>query len=263
MATFLSLYSGSSGNCALMGENGRYLCVDMGKSCRAAVRAMEETGLTPDALAGILITHEHSDHVSGLKVFLKRWQIPVYGSEATLSYLADHNMVPPTAQLRILQEDGQEIAGFEVRSFHTSHDAADCRGYRVRFESGRSLAMATDLGQVTDEVLTGLSGADLVVLEANYDPVRLKMGPYPYYLKSRIASPRGHLCNRDAADTLVSLLRSGSQRFALCHLSQENNTPQLAMQAATESFLAAGALPGQDGLLQVLSRSSVSPAIQF
>ena len=114
-----------------------------------------------------------------------------------------------------------------------------------------------------DEVMEGLSGADLVVLEANYDPDRLKFGPYPYYLKSRIASPRGHLCNRDAGDTLAELLRSGCERFALCHLSQENNTPQLALQAATESFLAAGALPGQDGLLQVLHRSEVSPAIQF
>ena len=262
MATFLSLYSGSSGNCALMGENGRYLCVDMGKSCRAAVRAMTEVGLSPEQLAGILITHEHSDHVSGLKVFLKRWQLPVYGSEATLAYLADHDMVPPTAQLQILR-DGQEIAGFSVRSFHTSHDAVDCRGYRVSFDSGRTLAMATDLGQITDEVMEGLSGADLVVLEANYDPDRLKFGPYPYYLKSRIASPRGHLCNRDAGDTLAELLRSGCERFALCHLSQENNTPQLALQAATESFLAAGALPGQDGLLQVLHRSEVSPAIQF
>ena len=263
MATFLSLYSGSSGNCAVMGENGRYLCVDMGKSCRAAVRGMEEAGISPDALEGILITHEHSDHVSGLKVFLKRWPLPVYGSEATIAYLADHDMVPPTAQLCVLQQNGQEIAGFEVRSFHTSHDAADCRGYRVGFGSGRTLAMATDLGQVTDEVMEGLSGADLVVLEANYDPVRLKMGPYPYYLKSRIASPRGHLCNRDAGETLAALLRAGCERFALCHLSQENNTPQLALQAATESLLAAGALPGSDGLLQVLSRSKVSPAIQF
>ena len=125
------------------------------------------------------------------------------------------------------------------------------------------MAMATDLGQVTDEVMEGLSGADLVVLEANYDPVRLKMGPYPYYLKSRIASPHGHLCNRDAGETLAALLRAGCERFALCHLSQENNTPQLALQAATESFLAAGALPGSDGLLQVLFRSKVSPAIQF
>ena len=263
MATFLSLYSGSSGNCALVGEADRYLCIDMGKSCRATVGAMNQLGIDPAQLQGILITHEHSDHVSGLKVFLKKYAVPVFGSEATLAYLAGHDMVPPTARLEVLDEGGQSVGQFAVRSFHTSHDAVDCRGYRITAPSGHTAAMATDLGQVTEEVIEGLSGADLTVLEANYDPVRLRLGPYPDYLKTRIASPKGHLSNADAGDALARLLGEGCEKFALCHLSQENNTPQLALQAVSGRFLAAGALPGRDGLLQALSRSGVSPKIDF
>lgn len=263
MATFFSLYSGSAGNCAIVGENDRYLCVDMGKSCRASVSAMAQIGVDPAQLSGILVTHEHSDHVSGLKVFLKKYQIPVFGSEATLAYLADHDMVPPSARLEVLDERGQEIGSFGVRSFHTSHDAADCRGYRITAPSGRTAAMATDLGQVTEEVMQGMRGADLTILEANYDPVRLKLGPYPYYLKARIASAKGHLSNADAGDALAALLQAGCERFALCHLSQENNTRELALQTVSGRFLAAGAMPGRDGLLQALSRSSVSPRIDF
>lgn len=263
MATFLSLYSGSSGNCALVGEADRYLCIDMGKSCRATVGAMNQLGIDPAQLQGILITHEHSDHVSGLKVFLKKYAVPVFGSEATLAYLAGHDMVPPTARLEVLDEGGQSVGQFAVHSFHTSHDAVDCRGYRITAPSGHTAAMATDLGQVTEEVIEGLSGADLTVLEANYDPVRLRLGPYPYYLKTRIALPKGHLSNADAGDALARLLGEGCEKFALCHLSQENNTPQLALQAVSGRFLAAGALPGRDGLLQALSRSGVSPKIDF
>ena len=262
MATFLSLYSGSSGNCALVGENGRYLCVDMGKNCKTTINALYSAGLSVADLDGILITHEHSDHVSGLRVFLKHYPVPVYGSEATLAYLTDHGMVPPTAQLQVLDGSGR-VGEFEVRSFHTSHDSVDCCGFRITAPSGRTAAMATDLGVITEEVMQGLAGADLVVLEANYDAVRLRTGPYPYYLKARIASPRGHLCNAETGETLTRLLQCGCERFALCHLSQENNTPELALGAVTGAFLAAGALPGRDGLLRVLSRSSVTPAINF
>ncbi len=263
MAIFLSLYSGSSGNCALVGEQGRYLCVDMGKNCKTTLAALVQADVDPQQLAGILVTHEHTDHTKGLEVFLKRYHLPVYGSAGTLDYLALHGMVPAGADLRALREGEEEIEGFGVRSFHTSHDAADCRGFRIVLPSGRVAAMATDLGIVTDEVLGGLLGADLAILEANYDPVRLRTGPYPYYLKARIASQQGHLCNEETGGALVQLLAEGCERFALCHLSQENNTPQLAMQAVTQAFIAAGSMPGQDGLLQVLSRGSVTPAIHF
>lgn len=263
MATFLSLYSGSSGNCALIGENGRWLCVDMGKNCKTTLAALYSVGLAAADLDGILVTHEHSDHVSGLKVFLKHYPVPVYGSAGTLEALEMYDLVPPGAQLCPLTTEAETVGAFEVRSFHTSHDSADCRGYRICTPAGHTAALATDLGTVTQEVRAGLGGADLAVLEANYDPVRLKTGPYPAYLKARIASPRGHLANGDTGAALTGLLGDGCERFALCHLSKENNTPELALTAVTRAFLDAGARLGRDGLVQVLSRSAVTPAIEF
>ena len=168
-----------------------------------------------------------------------------------------------TVEVRALREGEEEIEGFGVRSFHTSHDAADCRGYRIALPSGRIAAMATDLGIVTDEVLGGLLGADLAILEANYDPVRLRTGPYPYYLKARIASQQGHLCNEETGGALVQLLAEGCERFALCHLSQENNTPEKALETVFTTLAAAGVVPDADCIVQAQRRNEVSPVLTF
>ncbi|MEG1931732.1 MAG: MBL fold metallo-hydrolase, partial [Pygmaiobacter sp.] len=189
--------------------------------------------------------------------------IPVYASSATLEYLADFDLVPPTAELIALEGKSDAIGGFEVSSFATSHDAVDCHGYRITAPSGGTVAMATDLGIVTDSVYENLKNARLVVLEANYDAVRLRTGSYPYYLKTRIASARGHLCNTDTGAALAKLLGEGCERFALCHLSNENNTTELALSAVTGAFLAAGMIPGKDGLLRTLKRGDITPALEF
>lgn len=263
MATFTSLYSGSSGNASLVREGRSCLCVDMGKNCKTTVAALQQAGVEPGDLQGILITHEHSDHIAGLKVFLKRWQIPVYASTLTLDYLADYDLVPPGARLIELEGKSDLLGDFEISSFSTSHDAVDCHGFRIASCTGGVLALATDLGCVTSQVYENLTGADLVVLEANYDANRLKFGPYPYYLKARIASDRGHLCNTVTGETLAKLLAEGCEKFALCHLSNENNTPELALGAVANAFIARGMVPGKDGLLQALSRHAVSPSIEF
>lgn len=199
MARFTTLYSGSSGNSALVEENGRYLLVDMGKSCRMTQNALKGLGLPLADLGGILVTHEHSDHVSGLAIFLKYHPVPVYGSAATLDYLACRGLVPPGAELIDIDGRTEDVCGFAVQSFETSHDSVACRGYRITTPLGRVAGVATDLGYVSDEVLANLLLADVVALEANYDYNMLMTGPYPYYLKTRIASQRGHLCNEENA----------------------------------------------------------------
>lgn len=263
MAIFTSLYSGSSGNSALVRFGDDCLCIDMGKNCKQTVAALQEAGADPARLRGILVTHEHSDHVAGLRVFLKKYPVPVYASAKTLDALEDLNLVPPGAKLLELEGKSDLCGMFEVESFPTSHDAADCHGFRISTPDGKTLAMATDLGCVTPGVRAALQNADLVVLEANYDAVRLQTGPYPYYLKTRIASARGHLCNTDTGRELADLLENGCERFALCHLSNENNTPQLALGAVTQAFAARDMYPGKDGLLCALKRHAVTPAIQF
>ena len=264
MACFTTLYSGSSGNCAFLEEDGRFLLVDLGKSARATTRALGQLGAQAKQLCGVLVTHEHTDHIAGLAVFLKKAPVPVYGTQATLEALARRGLVPPGTQLVPTDGRGElQAGGFGVQSFSTSHDSADCCGFRVRTPQGKTLAIATDLGYVSDEVLANLYLADMVALEANYDLHMLMHGPYPYYLKTRIASKKGHLCNEECAATLAKLMAAGCKRFSLCHISQENNAPALALQSVQAALLQSGTAPAPDAVVQAARRHEVSPVFEF
>ena len=150
-----------------------------------------------------------------------------------------------------------------MQSFSTSHESADCCGVRERTPQGKTLAIATDLGYVSDEVLANLYLADMVALEANYDLHMLMHGPYPYYLKTRIASKKGHLCNEECAATLAKLMAAGCKRFSLCHISQENNAPALALQSVQAALLQSGTAPAPDAVVQAARRHEVSPVFEF
>lgn len=270
MARFATLYSGSSGNSAAIACAGaageEYLLVDVGKNCKQTLLALQQLGLDPAALRGILVTHEHSDHVTGLRVFLKKHPVPVYASAATLQALRDQGLVPPNAQLVAVGEDPFAVGAFEVRAFAASHDAAGCRGFRVRCADGGCMAIATDLGVVDAGVYGGLRACGLVALESNYERGMLQMGPYPYYLKQRIASPVGHLSNDACAAAVADLLADGCTRFALCHLSQQNNLPELARAGVQQCLAEDGRFTPLQlaGLtLQVSPRHTASPWIEF
>ena len=265
MAEFISLYSGSSGNCSVVRSGGRYLLIDMGKGVRVTTGALRELGLEAADCGGILVTHEHSDHVKGLSTFLKRHPLPVYGAGDTLEALENSGVLPagvPVYELDPADGAGEEIAGFEVRAFPTSHDVP-CVGYRITTPEGKVMTIATDLGVLTPAVHAALAGCDLVALESNYDPYMLRNGPYPYYLRARIESPRGHLSKDECSEKLAELVQQGCQKFALCHLSQENNTPALALQTVFTTLGAAGAVPGKDCIVQTQRRNEISPALEF
>ncbi len=263
MAKFTTLYSGSSGNCAYISSGDEYLLVDMGKSCRTTLTALKALDAPISGLKGVLVTHEHSDHVSGLNVFLKKYNVPVYGSADTLDFLYSNRLVPDGAELFDIDGKAEQIGGFCVQSFETSHDSVACRGYRIELPDGKSAAIATDLGYVSDEVLANLLLADIVSLEANYDLEMLMHGSYPYYLKTRIASSRGHLCNEECAETILKLMQNGCKKFALCHVSKENNTPETVYSTVMQTFAKNGFVPDKDCLVQVAERYSVSPIIEF
>lgn len=262
MALFTTLYSGSSGNCALIQEGRSYLLVDMGKSCRITLNALKTLGLAVQDCQGILITHEHSDHVAGLDIFLRHYSVPVYGRADTLDALDARGMLPPAAEAIAIDGRTEELGGFTVTAFPTKHDVPCC-GYRIRTAGGRTMAIATDLGVLTPVVQEHLAGCDLVALEANYDDFSLQGGPYPYYLKVRIASDHGHLDNRACAAEILELAQEGCKKFALCHLSQNNNTPDLAMTTVSSVLLAAGIRPGQDVFIQAQRRNEISDYIEF
>ncbi len=262
MALFTTLYSGSSGNCALVLHQGRYLLIDMGKSCRTTLKALNSLGLAVSDCEGILITHEHADHVAGLETFLKHYNVPVFSSAATLDMLESRGTLPPAIDAVAIDGRTEEIGGFTVNSFPTSHDVPCC-GYRIRTQDDHVMALATDLGELTPVVAENLAGCNLVALEANYDAFSLHGGPYPYYLKVRIASDRGHLDNRACAAAVLDLIQDGCKKFALCHLSQTNNTPELALTTVYNVLLSAGVQPGRDVLIQAQSRNEVSAYIEF
>ena len=207
MALFTTLYSGSSGNCGLVREGNQYLLVDMGKSCRTTLTALRRLDLAISDCAGILVTHEHSDHVAGLDTFLKKYPIPVYSSADTLDALDSRGTLPPAVETSAMDGGNPfDIGPFKVSSFPTSHDVPCC-GYRIETPDGRRMALATDLGILTPVVQDSLLGCDLVALEANYDAFSLHGGPYPYYLKQRIASDRGHLDNKACAAEILDRLQ--------------------------------------------------------
>ena len=268
MSFYTSLYSGSSGNCAVV-QSGEYsLLIDMGKNCKQTCAALELIGQSPAKLSGILVTHEHSDHISGLKVFLKKYKIPVYGGAATLDYLAEYGLVPNDAQLVAIDGAPEDIDGFSVTAFETSHDSVACRGFHISAPDGHRVSIATDLGVVTPQVYEYLKNSDMVALEANYDKIMLMFGAYPHYLKVRIASERGHLCNEETAQTISRLVRDGCKKFALCHLSRENNTPQRALDTVMETLVSENGCSAlqlfENGIsVSVNRRNEVSETIEF
>ncbi len=262
MALFTTLYSGSSGNCAVVLQEGRYLLIDMGKSCRTTLRALNSLGLAVSDCEGVLITHEHADHVSGLDTFLKHYSVPVFGCADTLDMLDSRGVLPPAIDAVAVDGRSEDIGPFHVTSFPTSHDVPCC-GYRIQAAQGHTMALATDLGVLTPVVEEHLSGCGLVALEANYDAFSLHGGPYPYYLKVRISSDRGHLDNRACAAAILDLIQDGCKKFALCHLSQTNNSPELALTTVYNVLLAAGIQPGRDVQIQAQERNAVSPWLEF
>ena len=225
-----SLYSGSTGNAFVIDYNGACILIDAGKSAKKLCAALTEINVDPSRIAAILVTHEHSDHIKALPVFLKKHPIPVHLPVACASKLEQEEHVarllhphPP-----IYTED---ICGIKVSSFPTPHDSRGSVGYRFEIpcEGGCfCMGYATDIGHVSKEVYEGLCGCDAVILESNHDLEMLQNGPYPYDLKLRIASRRGHLSNPDSAALAAKLCKAGTKRLMLAHLSQENNTPDTA-----------------------------------
>ena len=234
-----TLASGSSGNCLLVSQGGSHLLVDAGISCRRITTALKSWDIDPRDIVGILITHEHSDHISGLATLTKQHALPVYTSPGTGRQLC-YRIAAMEDLLRPL-ELGQcaQVGPFALESFPTSHDAAQPMGFAVTC-GGRKAAVVTDLGYVSEEVLDGVLGAHLVVCEANHDVEWLKSGPYPYYLKARILGDKGHLSNEDGAALACQCAAHGAHTVVLAHLSAENNTPARARQVAGTALSAGG-----------------------
>lgn len=250
MARFCTLFSGSGGNCTYIGSGGTGLLIDAGVSARRIQTALTEREIDPASIAGIFVTHEHVDHVQGIKVLTKRFGFPVYASRGTLDAMAAEDRFSIGTDIREIT-DTVAIGDMQVTMFHTSHDSAESVGYAVETAVGRKMAVCTDTGVLTNEALAAITGCDLIQMESNHDVHMLQNGVYPYALKQRILSAHGHLSNEACATVLPQLAEQGTTRFILSHLSKENNTPMLARDTAIRSLSAAGLTGGIDYLLKV------------
>lgn len=228
----ISLYSGSKGNSTLISAGGANILIDAGKSALKLKQALCEAGLSPCDIDAIFITHEHSDHVSALEVLLKKHHIPVHITDGAAEKLINYDIPYLTQNLKLHTPlFTVQVKGLTVTSFVTPHDSRSSVGYRISFEENgkkREIGFATDVGYVTPDILSGLSGCESVIIEANHDVDMLKNGSYPYELKKRILGKRGHLCNSDCALLAAKLASCGAKNILLAHISEENNTPEIA-----------------------------------
>ena len=261
MAKFCSLYSSSSGNCTYIGSSHGGILIDIGVSAKKTAEALSAIGVDPSSIEAIFITHEHSDHIKGIKVFAAKHKIPVYASAGTLSGMEKLGAVDSRVIADIIPYSGIEKAGMFIRPFRTPHDSNESTGFSVITPDSKRICVATDIGTITDSVMEAIYGSDLILLESNHDVRMLQNGPYPFFLKERILSNHGHLSNEKCAETAVKLLESGTTRFVLGHLSKENNIPSLAFETTRAAMTMAGAKENSDYLLSVAG--DLNPVIAF
>ena len=235
MSKVCQLFSGSSGNSILISSKGHNFLVDIGISAKRCENALLNIGVDPESIDAVFVTHEHTDHSSGVRVFASRYNIPVFAAESCIEdmmYSGGRNEKIKTEPI----DSGTEIGGIEVMTFKQSHDSVDCLGYRFNLQDSRSVSVCTDTGFITDSAREILKGTDLIFIESNHETSMVETGPYPYHLKRRILSEHGHLSNFACSEYIKELAQSGTTRFVLSHLSRENNIPHIARQTALSAL---------------------------
>lgn len=233
MLELCSIASGSSGNCICVGNDHTHVLIDAGISGKRIESGLNECGLKTGEMEGILITHEHSDHIGGLGVLARRYSLPLYTTEGTKqAILKSKSLGQIDPELFRVIEPGKDfsIGELTIHPIGISHDAVDPVAYRIN-QGEKSVAVITDLGTYTREIVEQLQGLDAILLEANHDVHMLQMGSYPYPLKQRILGDRGHLSNERSGQLLSELLHDNFKAAVLGHLSKENNYEELAYEA--------------------------------
>ena len=260
-----SIASGSSGNCIYLGEEDGGILIDAGISRKRIVTGLERKGLSLDDIKAIFITHEHSDHISGLGPVLRKNPIPVYATADTVSAIwekTNMNNISPELFHSIRPEEEIEAGEMLVRPFSISHDAVDPVCYTVE-KQGKRAAVATDMGCFDDTIIRVLGQCDSVLIEANHDINMLQVGPYPYSLKMRILGNKGHLSNTSCADLIKEILHKDLKHLVLGHLSRENNFPQLAYSTVLDELEKTETWGTLDTRLMVASRDEPTELLKI
>ncbi|MDR0929553.1 MAG: MBL fold metallo-hydrolase [Oscillospiraceae bacterium] len=239
---FCPLRSGSGGNALFVQAGRARVLVDAGLSGKKIECALGEIGIAPETLTGIIISHEHSDHIQGAGVLSRRYDLPLYATEGTWRAMGDQRVADKNRRVFAVGEDFF-IRDLAIAPFAIPHDAAEPVGFSL-LHAGRKICIATDLGHIAPGWTQALRGADLVLLEANHDPDRLRASiRYSAHLKARILGRQGHLSNGDCGQVLVQLAQSGLRHAILGHMSEETNTPELAFDTVSAALQEAGVRP--------------------
>lgn len=261
---FCSLYSGSSGNSILIGSENSKILIDAGLPGKKIDEALASLNIKGQELDGIFITHEHSDHIKGVGIVSRKYDVPIFANadtwaamEKSIGKIKEHN-------IRVIDRRSVTIVkDLEVKNFCVPHDAAAPSGYTVALGNKRA-SVATDFGIYTQEIRDNIKDSQVLLLESNHDINMVKFGPYPYQLKRRILSEVGHLCNEDCGKMIVDILKDRDpKKIILGHLSNTNNHPDLAYESVSSVIRENGIKIGEDIHLSMANRHNVSELIML
>ena len=257
MLKFISFGSGSSGNCYYLGTATDALLVDVGVGIKSLKKHARDYGIRLGGVSGILVTHDHADHIKSVGAFSYDYDVPVYATEKVHKGIDRNYCAVRKISLGhrkyIFPGETFRIGDFKITPFPVPHDASENVGYEIEVENA-VFVIITDAGCTTEEMKTHIENADYLVIEANHDVEMLQSGPYPQYLKTRILSRNGHLSNSDCGKAIAENMTERLKQVWLCHLSEENNHPELARKTVEATLRSYGIIPGKDLELEVLKR---------
>lgn len=256
---FCSLYSGSSGNSVLVSSGNTSILVDAGLAGKTIESAMTAIGEDLSEVKGILISHEHSDHIKGAGILSRKYNIPIYANERTWDAMERTVGKISESNKRLINGEAT-IGGFAVRTFRVPHDAACCIGFTIEDTSGKKVSTVTDVGVFTEEIKRNIKDSDIILIESNHDIEMLKFGPYPYELKRRVLSEIGHLSNEDCGKAITEILGGFERKIILGHLSGTNNVPELAMKTVEDVLRMKGVAIGENRDLTLKLASRIRPS---
>ena len=260
---FCSLSSGSSGNCYYLGNEFHGILIDAGISASSIRKFLKDIGISLQSVMGVLVTHNHIDHIRGLEVLLRKNSLPAFTTRKIWESILNPRMKISRDCIReIPLQQKFHLAGFDIEAFPVSHDAPETIGFHI-CAGGKKIAIVTDLGHICQTAAPYIKDANLLVIESNYDEEMLVNGRYPYYLKKRIQSDRGHLGNHQTAAFLANITNDNLSHICLAHLSINNNTPEKALQTLHKTLAERGIGLNGKHHISILNRNIPSEMIRL
>lgn len=258
MIRFLSLASGSSGNCYYLSTGGTAILIDAGIGVRKIKQVFKDFSINIKDISGILVTHDHTDHIKAVGNLAEDYGIPVYATQLVHEGInrnyATTKKITDSHRCIVSKDVSFQLGDFCVTPFDVPHDSSDCVGFLIEADQ-QTFCVITDVGHVTESVQHAVNQSNHLVLESNHDVEMLMSGPYPAYLKGRIVGPRGHLSNSDSARLVAEYATPQLRNLWLCHLSEENNHPELARKTYESVLRDYGIVAGKDFCLTILRRT--------